>query len=254
VSSWGCHLRKVIIVVPCYNEQKRLDAARFREFQDKLRNVRFLFVNDGSTDNTGEVLEALRASNPEAFDVCALPRNMGKAEAVRQGLLKAFALRPDYVGFWDADLATPLEAIPELCSVLDEQPQIEMVFGSRVRLLGRRIERRALRHYLGRMFATLASLVLGLTVYDTQCGAKVFRASDGSRDLFRDPFLTRWIFDVEIIARAIKARRGTSLPQVEEIICEVPLRQWRDVGGSKITACDGMRAAVELLRIRRQYL
>ena len=247
-------MRRTIIVVPCHNEEKRLDAAKLMAFWDKWRLVRFLFVNDGSTDNTGVVLEALRASTPEAFEVCNLPQNVGKAETVRQGMLRALASRPDYVGFWDADLAAPLEAIPEFCRLLDERPQIEMVFGSRVRLLGRRIERHAVRHCFGSAFATLVSLLLGLKVYDTQCGAKLFRASEGIRDLFAEPFLTRWIFDVEIIARLIRSRKGTSLPQAEEVIYEMPLEEWRDVRGSKVTAADGLRALFELLRIWRRYL
>ena len=247
-------MRKVVIVVPCYNEEKRLDAAKFKEFRDRARDIRFIFVNDGSTDQTGAVLEGLRASGPEAFEVRNLPSNVGKAETVRQGILRAFASRPDYVGFWDADLAAPLEAIPEFCRLLDERPQIEMVFGSRVRLLGRRIERPALRHCFSRAFAALVSFLLGLKVYDTQCGAKLFRASEEIQDLFKEPFLTRWIFDVEIIARLIRSRRGASLPPAEEVIYEMPLEEWRDMRGSKVTAADGFRALLELVRIWRRYM
>src|SRR5262249_318687 len=151
---------------------------------------------DGSTDGTRELLDDLCCSNPGRFATCSLPENVGKAEAVRQGLLRAFEADPDYVGYWDADLSTPLDAILAFCSILDSRRDIAVVFGARVSLLGRSVKRDLLRHYLGRVFATAASLALGIGFYDTQCGAKVFRATHEIMSLFRSPFSTRWIFDV----------------------------------------------------------
>src|SRR5439155_4840561 len=111
-----------------------------------------------------------------------------------------FANGADYVGYWDADLATPLQAIPEFLEVFAERPGLELVCGARVRLLGRDIRRTRRRHYLGRAFATVASWLLQLSVYDTQCGAKLFRASPRITAVFNQPFHTRWLFDVEILA------------------------------------------------------
>ena len=128
-----------------------------------------------------------------------------------------------------------------------------MVFGARVQLLGRVIERRAVRHYLGRVFATAASLMLGLRIYDTQCGAKLFRASPAMQALFQEPFATRWLVDIEILARLIQARRGTALPQAEDIIYEFPLPEWRDVAGSKVKAWDFAKGLCGLARIYWQY-
>jgi len=166
----------------------------------------------------------------------------------------AFQENPDYVGFWDADLATPLDAIYDFCQMLDSDPSIEMIFGSRVRLLGRRIQRSAIRHYPGRVFATAASQVLGLSVYDTQCGAKLFRATPQIRSLFEEPFVTRWLFDIEIVARLIRARRGTTMCQAGEAIYEFPLYEWRDVPGSKVKPKDFFMAFAELWTIWRRYL
>ena len=214
-----------IIVVPCYNEALRLDPLPFREFALEHPDLRFLFVNDGSTDGTRQLVDALHQAAPDRFLVCHLAQNSGKAEAVRQGVLRAFAEGPTYVGFWDADLATPLEGISAFCSILDTRMDIDMVVGSRVRLLGHSVMRSPLRHYLGRVFATAASLVLGVGIYDTQCGAKLFRASAEFCSLFQAPFRTRWVFDVEFLARLIVVRRETNQPPIDETVYEFPLPQ-----------------------------
>ncbi len=246
-------MSETIIVVPCYNEAGRLPVEAFQGFVKRSRGIRFLFVDDGSTDATDGVLRTLRASDPESFDVHTLVMNSGKGEAVRHGFLKAFESNPDYVGFWDADLATPLDAIPEFRDVLEGRPDIEMAFGARVRLLGRSIRRNRLRHFLSRLFATAASLFLRVDIYDTQCGAKLFRVTQGLAALFQEPFVTRWIFDIEIIARLMRARAGTQRPQVRDIVYEVPLSEWRDAAGSKIRFRDFVIAIFGMVEICRKY-
>jgi dolichyl-phosphate beta-glucosyltransferase len=128
-----------------------------------------------------------------------------------------------------------------------------MVFGARVKKLGRVIERKTAKHYLGRLFATAVSVVLQLPIYDSQCGAKMFRASPELGWLFQQPFRARWIFDVEILARLIATRRRMRLPQAEHVIYEDPLTEWRDVAGSRVTARDYVRAAYDLYRIYSAY-
>ena len=245
---------KTILVVPCYNEAARLDLAEFQAFAAENSGVRFLFVNDGSTDDTAAVLRKLSESRPETFLVHELPRNSGKAEAVRVGILRAIELHPDYVGFWDADLSTPLGEIDEMLAVFLRNPEIEMVFGARVNLLGRQVRRKLYRHYIGRVFATAVARALGLPIYDTQCGAKLFRANDRLAELFQDPFISKWIFDVEIIARAIQMRRAANLSPVAETIYEQPLMSWSDVVGSKIRVRDYFVVFSDFLRIYRRYM
>jgi len=247
-------MHRCVVVVPCYNEAARLDSAAFVAFLGSTDDVRLLFVNDGSTDTTVEVLDCLRRSAPDRVSVLSLSSNVGKAEAVRLGLLEACSSKPEFVGFWDADLATPLDDVEVFARVLDERRDIEMVFGSRVHLLGRSVRRKLSRHYLGRVFATVAAFALGLGVYDTQCGAKLFRVSDGFVDRLQEPFIGGWIFDVEMIAREIRARRGTDLPPVSSVIYEHPLMVWRDVAGSKIRPLDWIKVAANLGRIYFKYL
>lgn len=243
-----------IIVVPCYNEAQRLNVQAFKAFAAVHREIRFLFVDDGSRDRTRAVLEELAAEDPGAFALMGLERNSGKAEAVRNGILRALAERPDYVAFWDADLATPLPSILSFREILDSRPEIEVVIGSRVKLLGRAIERRPIRHYLGRIAATLASMTLGLSVYDTQCGAKMFRSTPEIAHVFAEPFATHWVFDIEIFARLIRYRRDHALPAVDQVIYELPLDRWHDVRGSKVKGGDFLTGAMELFVIKRRYL
>lgn len=245
--------RRVLLVVPCYNEANRLDAGAFARFAATHNGYGILFVDDGSRDATLELLQRLASSHPQAFAVLPLPRNVGKAEAVRQGVLAAAAAGPEYIGYWDADLATPLDIAPEFVRLLDEQPHLDLVTGARVQLLGRSIRRRAARHYTGRVFATAVSLLLRMAVYDTQCGAKLFRWAPAMRSAFADPFLSRWVFDVEIIARMKAFRQSKGLAPAAGAIYEFPLPRWHDVAGSKLRPSDYVRAARDLARIWRRY-
>lgn len=243
-----------VLVVPCYNEAHRFQADEFRKFLAQRTDFSVLFVNDGSTDDTLTLLERLKAEMPQRVAVLNQSRNFGKGEAVRTGLLQALA-HPgtSYVGFWDADLATPLQAVDDLVRILIDNPQVEMVFGSRVKLLGRNIERRAVRHYLGRVFATCASIVLGLPIYDTQCGAKLFRVSPDLAAVLNQPFRSRWIFDVEIIARFVRLHAGARQDLARRIY-EFPLYCWRDIPGSKVRPKDFLIAFRDLVVIRQRYL
>ena len=242
---------RAALVIPCYNEELRLPVDAFRDFARSDPVADLLFVDDGSTDGTWRLLEQLVAAVPERISAIRLERNSGKAEAVRQGLLLLIERGHALVGFWDADLATPLGAVRRFIRVFGRHPDVQWVLGARVRLLGRSIERRQVRHYLGRVFATMASMVLGVPIYDTQCGAKLFRATPSLAAVLERPFLSRWIFDVEMIARLtqVEARRD-----VTHAIYEVPLREWHDVSGSKVRPQDFIKAILELVQLRLSLL
>jgi glycosyltransferase involved in cell wall biosynthesis len=245
-----------ILVIPCYNEAHRFHSPEFRAFLSHRPDTSFLFVNDGSTDDTLALLKRLQAETPDRVDILDLPRNSGKAEAVRRGLLHALQTPGlSYTGFWDADLATPLNAVHDLLGILCNDPEVQMVFGSRVKLLGRHIERRALRHYLGRVFATCASMVLRLPIYDTQCGAKLFRVTPDLTTVLQQPFCSRWIFDVELIARFLNLYAYGSRPRdLRPAIYEFPLQQWTDIPGSKVGPTDFLTAIRDLVVIHHRYL
>jgi glycosyltransferase involved in cell wall biosynthesis len=218
-----------------------------------------LFVDDGSGDRTGEILAGLAARSARRVQLLSLAINSGKGEAVRRGVIAALDEAPAWIGYWDADLAAPLDALSDFATIAG-RPRVEVIVGSRVKLLGRDIIREAHRHYFGRVFATAASLVLGVPMYDTQCGAKLFRVTADTRALFAEPFVSRWVFDVELLDRYLALAcgdpgRGAASDRVrvaEDRIYELALRAWHHKPGSKLHFSDPARAAVDLWRIYRR--
>lgn len=231
------------LVVPCFNEAARLDRSEFIRMCRARAELSLLFVDDGSKDDTATVLDALSHELPGQAEVLRLPHNLGKAEAVRQGLQRALSSGTGWVGFADADLSTPADQLLRMISIAEAEP-IDVLLGARVRLLGAAIDRHPMRHYLGRMFATVASLALGLPIYDTQCGAKFFRRNELLEGALAKPFESRWIFDVELLARLTRHRRdGNTALKLREL----PLEAWREVAGSKLKARAMLRGGLELL-------
>lgn len=259
------------VVVPCWNEAARLRPDVFKQALAGRPGWRFLFVDDGSTDATATVLQALAPADPARMRALLLPRNQGKAEAVRQGVLAALDEygqprdgqphddqprdgKPHggeaYVAFLDADLSTHPDELADMLADATASGALA-VLGARVQLLGRRIKRNPARHYLGRVFATVASHTLGLAVYDTQCGAKLFRAGPDLASAFSRPFNSRWTFDVELLGRLLIRLGGrNALPDGRCAVIEHPLAAWTDVAGSKVRPWDFVVAIRELMRIR----
>jgi glycosyltransferase involved in cell wall biosynthesis len=242
---------RVWIVVPCYNEEDRLPVAAIQAFLKDHPVVSLCLVDDGSEDGTRAVLERLAAACPGQVSVLAPGRNQGKGEAVRQGVLLGLEKdgAAELFGFWDADLSTPLSELAPLVNACTSSPAHIAAIGSRIKRLGARVTRRAARHYFGRVFATFASITLRLPVYDSQCGAKIFRR-DAAAVAFAGPFVSRWLFDVELLARLRNHYRDQDLT---ETIVEVPLGVWTDIGASKVRLWHFLLAPVELWRIARMY-
>jgi len=244
---------ETLLIIPCYNEARRFQPSNFIEFADQHPECGFILVDDGSRDQTRALLQQVAAARPNSCFALYLERNQGKAEAVRQGMLAAREHQPAFAGFWDADMATPLATAPEFIALLKQRPELRLVMGSRIQLLGRRIERSVMRHYAGRCVATLISLTLRLPVYDTQCGAKIFRCDPIWEQVFAQPFISSWLFDVEILARYEQAQHKGLLPPLENCVYEQPLAEWRDVGHSHLGWRDAPRQLWSLARIWWTY-
>ena len=240
----------VLIVVPCYNEAERLPVEAFLS-SAASGSADFLFVNDGSHDNTAAVIRNMEQQQPGRISLLDLKKNGGKAEAVRQGVLQGLASgKHEFIGFLDADLSSP----PEEILFLNAYSSFlggghEFLFGSRMKHLGSDIQRKPLRHYFGRIAATAASVSLSLPVYDTQCGVKLFAAGICSA-LFEKPFISRWLFDVEIFFRA---KTLYSKEEFDRKVLEVPLRVWHETAGTKLNSMDMVKVPLELWKIHRKY-
>ena len=234
---------KLTIVVPCFNEARRLRQGPFEAWRQTHPQDSFLFVDDGSTDDTWTVLGALPGQRIQ------LPANQGKAEAVRAGMRAAINEGAEAIGVWDADLSAPLEEIDPMRARLLARPELALVMGARIRMLGTDVRRSDLRHYVGRGFATATSMALGMGVYDTQCGAKIWRVTPLLSQLLEAPFLEPWLYDVELLMR-LKAQlpAGAAMP-----VEEVPLRIWHHEEGSKVAPSHLFRALAALIRLKRRY-
>ena len=217
---------RAVVVIPCFNEAGRIKTQEFLRFTALHPDISFIFVNDGSGDDTSRVLADM--ADGDRLRVVELERNVGKAEAVRRGMTEA--LKTDCpCGFWDADLSAPLGEIPVMLELL-RSGDFQCVFGSRWLHLGDcRIKRRFFRHFIGRIFATCVSNHLKLPIYDTQCGAKLF-SHEAAEAAFASPFVTRWFFDVEIVRR-LQRRYGAESPR----LLEHPVSSWIDAPCSKVS-------------------
>jgi glycosyltransferase involved in cell wall biosynthesis len=224
--------------------------AEIEAFLKQHPHVFMLGVNDGSSDHTLSVLKSLENTLPQQFVAFNMPKNSGKAEAVRSGMLHAHAhFDAEYLGFWDADMSTPLSELNWFSAFSGGTLRHRIIMGSRISRMGSNIDRKMMRHYLGRVFATFTSIILKLKVYDTQCGAKLF-SKDIIPTLFADTFKSKWFFDVELLARHIKLYGHD---KTYEHVLEIPLNRWIEVKGSKLKASDFLKVPLELMKIKRHY-
>lgn len=242
-------MQKICIVIPCYNEAKRLDTNAFIEYFTNNNYKYVCFVNDGSTDNTLSVLESLKKQIGSNCSIINLKQNAGKAEAVRQGFLQNIDNDFDYIGFFDADLSTPITELDYFIDFNMGELKHDIIMGSRLSRMGAKINRKTRRHYMGRVFSTFASEVLNLKVYDTQCGAKLF-SKKFYTSIFEEKFISNWLFDIELIYRSLNIY---GREYVINSVIEIPLNSWEDIDGSKLKLYDFIKAPIDLIRIKNHY-
>jgi glycosyltransferase involved in cell wall biosynthesis len=240
------------IAIPCYNESLRLPSflgELAHELSCQTFEGKITVVDDGSDKEDVKQLLASIAPiierYPQLFQptIC-LSKNIGKGGAVYAAWKSSLSRECDYVGFLDADGSTSAQEFCRLANHAIETREVcDGVIGSRVKMLGKTIVRDFHRHLIGRCFATMASELLLIDAYDTQCGAKVIK-----REVFQalEPRLqeTGFTFDVELILLAMKSGF---------VVQEFPI-SWKDVKGSKVRMFrDVVRMALSLIKIRRRH-
>ncbi|WP_166382269.1 response regulator [Polaribacter sp. 11A2H] len=241
--------RCVGVVIPCYDEEKRLLSKEFTDFIIKNSGYHLCFVNDGSKDNTLQVLNDLRKGREDFITVYDCEKNGGKAEAVRQGMLHMAKQDDlDYIGFLDADLSTDLADFDDLVSTI-ENSNYKIVSGSRISRMGADITKESARKVISLTINYIIRKILSMDFKDTQCGAKIFH-KDVIDVSFGEKFVTQWIFDVEIFRR-ITLYYG--LDKAKEMLCEQPLKRWIHADGSKLSMKDSVKIVGQLGQIAWFY-
>ena len=160
------------IIIPCYNESMRLPVNKYLDFLKLNKKVKIIFVNDGSTDNTKTLVNKLSDKYPKQIKFLSYDKNKGKGNAVRDGFLYAVSQNMSgNLAYLDADLSTSLEE----CKLLSEKisDKIKFVFGSRIPKSNNIIKRKFHRFIIGRCIASIISSIIGVPIYDTQCGCKI---------------------------------------------------------------------------------
>lgn len=229
------------LVVPAYNEQNRLKDTlpiMYAYLREHFPQFELLVVDDGSTDSTPAIVEEFVRQHPEVRLISYRP-NRGKGYAVRTGVMQS---RGEWILFSDADLATPIEELPNLAIKLREG--YDVAIASRAISGAHLVIRQPwYREFAGRAFNVMVQLLAVPGIHDTQCGFKLFRR-EAARQIFSRCQENGFSFDIEVLHVAL--RLGYR-------VAEVPVH-WMHREGSKVRLLrDAVRMFLALLRISRRH-
>mgnify|MGYP000002579775 FL=1 len=232
---------QLVLFVPFYNESKREGIVGYINALAALPELSLVLVNDGSTDTTNNILSSFQQPNIEIYSHAI---NLGKGNALRVAMLD-FQLRnkANFMGYLDCDGAFPIDTVSLFIDssrkkFLDNE--ILICIASRIKLAGRKVERKEHRHYISRVIITLLGIRYTFMPYDSQSGLKIFRVNEGFENSLRLPFKTKWLFDVELLDRLTKKSSSN-------VIWEEPVQEWRDKPGSHLKIRHVISVAKELL-------
>ena len=246
----GTNYHRSAIIVPCFNEEDRFPFSEFLTFATRHTDVLLCFVNDGSHDETISVLNAFQMQAYRNTCILDLSKNVGKAEAVRLGMLHVYnTFNIPLIGFLDADLATDPEEWHDMAQFQFDHEHYAAIVGSRIQRLGANISRDNSRSIFSKIFRNLTKLILKEKFQDTQCGAKVFKR-ELVPYLFGKRYISSWLFDIEIFIRIQHKFGRTAL---KKGVLEYPLLQWKEVGNSRLKLSHALMMPIYLSLIFIKY-
>ena len=231
-------MKKVAIVLPCYNEAKgaKENVLKIQDYCKSLSDYSFCFipVNDGSKDNTKEVIESIPGANAVSYD-----ENHGKGHAVTEGIKKALELECDFITFMDIDLSTDLEALPKL---LNELETTDFVIGSRYEKESNIVIKQPFkRRFISKISRIMIKMMFHFPTKDTQCGFKGMNKECASV-VMEKTLVDNFAFDVEYLYIA-KLHKKTIKP--------LPVI-WKDDRDSRVQAFkSSVKFFFDLFKIKR---
>ena len=239
-------MNKILMIVPCFNEEKRFNIAYWKEIINEIGTVDFLFIDDGSSDSTFmkiKELSTLTNCYSQKNDI-----NSGKGKTLNNAFSSAVDQNYKIIGFIDSDGAFKLADIKRIITLAEQlifNKKFEAVFSSRINLAGRSIKRKRLRHYISRAIYTILNFIVKMPLYDTQSGFKLYENSLEWRKVFKEEFKTRWFFDIETLTLFRKLHNRDSRTWEE------PLDNWSDVPGSNLNKGNVLRILRDIFIVLR---
>jgi dolichyl-phosphate beta-glucosyltransferase len=229
------------IIIPCYKEVDRLPLF-LNDLYTQLNHldINFIIVDDGSPiEDFNKMKNLIDPFLSEKFKLLRYEKNLGKGGAISYGLTHASS---DYIGFVDADGSIPFYEIENIANYMKNNYQIDMLIASRILMLGKKIERKFLRHLSGRLFSTMLNAIFPMKVYDSQCGFKIFSKLKYEKI---NNFITdkRWLWDTQLLILFYISSFN---------IIEYPV-DWKEQPGSKVKIIsDSINMFLGLIKFKKK--
>lgn len=239
-------MNKIALFLPCFNEALRLKIQSILSFiQEQNHLIDFYFIDDGSKDSTSDIIKNNLVNNKNSF-LIELNYNLGKGNAVRNGILQAYGKPYQYYGFVDADLDIPLNQVIKLYGKLENSHYLMAITS---RNLYQNFNFRRIRSFSSIAMVNIANNIIQYQpkIKDTQCGCKLFKR-EVVEICFGDEFISEWLFDIEIFLRLKKNRNDS-----RQNICEVPLKYLGKSIKSNFEFRQNFKILKQLLRINAHY-